>query len=265
MARGHTARRPDLSSRITQIEGRHPVLEALRAGRPLRKLLVARTHAATGPVHHLIGEARRRGIPVQEVDAAVVDRLARTRAPQGVIAYAAAHAVVEVEDLLRLARNRGEAPFVLLLDGVEDPGNLGAVLRSAEAVGVHGVVIPRRRAAGLTPAVAAASAGAIEHVLVAQTSNLSQAIDRLKAEGVWVIGADAGAAQTMYDVALRPPIALVVGGEGRGLSRLVRERCDLLARIPMHGATASLNVSVAAALVLFEVRRQMRAPEGTRA
>ncbi|MGQ0548336.1 MAG: 23S rRNA (guanosine(2251)-2'-O)-methyltransferase RlmB [Armatimonadota bacterium] len=263
MARRRTARRPDLSpGTTTQIEGRRPVLEALRAGRPLRKLLVARTHATGGSLHDLVGEARRRGILVQEVPTAVVDRLARTRAPQGVIAYAAAHEVVEVDDLLELARNRGEAPFVILLDGLEDPGNLGAVLRSAEAAGVHGVVIPRRRAAGLTPAVAAASAGAIEHVRVAQTPNLAQAIDKLKAANVWVIGADPEAPQPMYDAALRPPIAVVVGGEGRGLSRLVREHCDLLVRIPMYGATASLNASVAAGLVLFEVRRQMRAAQG---
>lgn len=262
MARRRTTRRPDLSPGTTQIEGRHPVLEALRAGRPLRKLLVARADTTSRPLHDLIGEARRRGIPVQEVPATVIDRLAQTRAPQGIIAYAAAREVVEVEDLLELARNRGEHPFVVLLDGIEDPRNLGAVLRSADAAGVHGVVIPRRRAAGLTPAVAAASAGAIEHVRVAQTSNLVQAIEKLKAANVWVIGADPQAPELLYDAALRPPIAVVIGGEGRGLSRLVRERCDLLVRIPMHGETASLNASVAAALMLFEVRRQMRTPPG---
>ncbi|MGH2406108.1 MAG: 23S rRNA (guanosine(2251)-2'-O)-methyltransferase RlmB [bacterium] len=262
MARRRTARRPDLSPGTTQIEGIRPVLEALRAGRPLRKLLVGRSHTTTGSAHDLIGEARRRGVLVQEVPPAVVDRLARTRAPQGVIAFAAAHEVMEVDDLLDLARTRGEAPFLILLDGLEDPGNLGAVLRSAEAAGVHGVVIPRRRAVGLTPAVAAASAGAIEHVRVAQTANLTQAVERLKAANVWVVGADPEASQPMYDAVLRPPIAVVVGGEGRGLSRLLRERCDLLVRIPMHGATASLNASVAAALVLFEVRRQMRSAEG---
>lgn len=256
MARGHATRRPNLTPEA-QIEGRHPVMEALRAGRPLRKLVVARGSPA-GPLQQLIGEARRRGIPVQEVDTAVVDRLARTRTPQGVIAYAAAHRVVDLDDLLGVAKLRGEAPFVLLLDGVEDPGNLGAILRSADAAGVHGVVIPQRRAVGLTPAVVATSAGAIEHVLVARVPNVSQAIERFKAQGVWVIGADAGAERTMYDVSLRPPVAIVAGGEGRGLSRLVRERCDLLVRIPMYGETASLNVSVATALVLFEVRRQLR-------
>lgn len=255
MARGRAARRQDLT-RDAQIEGRHPVLEALRAGRPLRKLVVAR--GRTAMLEPLVGEARRRGVPVHEVEAAVIDRLARTRTPQGVIAYAAAHVLVDLDALIAAASARGEPPFLLLLDGVEDPGNLGAILRSADAAGVHGVVIPQRRAVGLTPTVAAASAGAIEHVPVAAVPNLSQAIERLKTQGIWVIGADPGATQVLYDATLRPPIALVVGAEGRGLSRLVRERCDALVRIPMHGATASLNVAAAAALVVFEVRRQVR-------
>ncbi len=257
MARGDAPRRPDLRPEV-QIEGRHPILEALRAGRPLRKLLVARPITAHRPLRDLIGEARRRGIPVQEVDAAVLDRLAQTRTPQGVIAYAAAHATVDLDAILQRSRERGEAPFVILLDGVEDPGNLGAIIRSAEAAGVDGVVVPRHRAAGLSPSVAAASAGAIEHVLVAQVTSIPSAIERLKHQGVWVIGADAGARDVLYGAAIEPPVALVVGGEGRGLSRLVRERCDRLVRIPMHGATASLNVSVAAGILLFEVRRQMR-------
>jgi 23S rRNA (guanosine2251-2'-O)-methyltransferase len=215
-------------------------------------------------LYHLVGEARRRGVPVQEVSPAVLERLARTRAPQGVIAIAAAHATVDLDDILVRSRARGEAPFLLLLDGVEDPGNLGAILRSAEAAGVHGVVIPRHRAVGLSPAVAATSAGAIEHVSVAQVTNLSTAIERLKTAGVWVVGADATARDDLYDARVTPPVALVVGGEGRGLSRLVRERCDALVRIPMHGVTASLNASVAAGIVLFEVRRQMRVRAGGR-
>jgi 23S rRNA (guanosine2251-2'-O)-methyltransferase len=262
MARDRPPRRPDLRRAEalpdTQIEGRHPVLEALRAGRPLRKVVVTRSGAGHRPLHELISEARQRGIPVQEVPPAILDRLAQTRAPQGVIAYAAAHATVDLGAVLERGRARGEPPFVLLLDGVEDPGNLGAIIRSAEAAGVHGVVIPRHRAAGLTPAVAAASAGAIEHVPVAQVTNLSSAIERLKSEGVWVIGADAGAREVVFETTIEPPVALVVGGEGRGLSRLVRDRCDRLVRIPMHGVTASLNASVAAGVILFEARRQMQ-------
>lgn len=258
MARRGPPRREDLTRAEVQIEGRRPVLEALRADRPIRRLLVARTSAPQGTLSRVLAEARRRGIPIQHVDETVLDRLARTRAPQGVLAVAMAHATVDLDAILARARDRAEPAFLLLLDGVEDPANLGAILRSAEAAGVHGVVIPSRRAAGLSPAVAASSAGAIEHVPVAQVVNLAQTLARLQRDGIWVIGADPGSATDLYDVPLRPPVALVVGGEGRGLSRLVRERCDRLVRIPMHGATASLNVSVAAALVLFEVRRQMR-------
>ncbi|MCL6552028.1 MAG: 23S rRNA (guanosine(2251)-2'-O)-methyltransferase RlmB [Firmicutes bacterium] len=242
-----------------QLEGRHAVLEALRAGRPLRKLVVARTAAGSGGLRAVIAEARRRGVPVHEVTPAVLARLATTRTPQGVIAYAAVRDTVDVDTLLEIARSRGEAPFVLVLDGIEDPGNLGAILRAADATGVHGVVIPRWRAVGLTPAVATASAGAVEHVAVAAAASLAQVVERLKRAGLWVVGADPAAAQALYEVPLRPPIAVVIGGEGRGLSRLVRERCDLLVRIPMYGRVASLNAAVAAALVLYEVRRQMQA------
>lgn len=248
-----------MRSAEAQIEGRHPVLEALRAGRPLRKLLVARGSAADRVMRHLIGEARARGVPVQEVDPAVLAQQAQTRSPQGVIAYASAHRTVEIQDILACTRGGSEAPFLLLLDGVQDPGNLGAIIRSADAAGVHGVVIPRHRAVGLTPTVAASSAGAVEHVPVAVVPNLGSAIEYLKREGIWVTGADPTARDSIYDVELVPPLALVLGGEGRGLSRLVRDRCDRLIRIPMHGATSSLNVSVAAGVLLFEVRRQMAA------
>jgi 23S rRNA (guanosine2251-2'-O)-methyltransferase len=231
-------------------------MEALRAGRPLRKIIVARNAAQTPPMADLVALARRRGVTVQEVDAEVFQRMARTRTPQGVIALAAAHAFVDLDAILGAAGERGEAPFLLLLDGIEDPGNLGAILRSADAAGVHGVVVTKHRAVGLTPTVASASAGAIEHVPVAQVTNLSRAMEMLKRAGVWVVGADASGAETLYDAELIPPVALVVGGEGRGLSRLVRERCDRLVRIPMHGRTASLNASVAAGILLFEVRRQ---------
>jgi 23S rRNA (guanosine2251-2'-O)-methyltransferase len=204
----------------------------------------------------ILAEARGRGVPVQEVDGAVLQRMARTRTPQGIIALAAAHAFTNLDAIMAVAQVRSEPHFLLLLDGIEDPGNLGAILRSADAAGVHGVVIPKHRAVGLTPAVAAASAGAIEHIPVAQVTNLSQTIEVLKRAGVWVIGADADASQTVYDAELVPPIALVIGGEGRGLSRLVKERADRLVRIPMYGRTGSLNASVAAGILVFEVRRQ---------
>lgn len=259
MAPGVAPRRARLTSAEAQIEGRHPVLEALRAGRPLRKLLVARGSTTDRAMRHLIGEARARGVPVQEVDPAILLQQAQTRSPQGVIAYAAAHRTFEIPDILGRARARSEPPFLLLLDGVQDPGNLGAIIRSADAAGVHGVVIPRHRAVGLTPTVAASSAGAVEHVPVAVVPNLGSAIEYLKQEGIWVTGADPTARDPVYAVELIPPLALVLGGEGRGLSRLVRDRCDRLVRIPMHGATSSLNVSVAAGVLLFEARRQMAA------
>ncbi len=231
-------------------------MEALRAGRNLRKLIVARTASASPAVAGLVALARRRGVPIQEVPADVLQRMARTRTPQGVIALAAAHAFSDLDAIVDAVTQRGEAPFLLLLDGIEDPDNLGAIVRSADAAGIHCVVIPKHRAVGLTPAVAAASAGSIEHVPVAQVTNLSQTMEGLKRAGVWVIGADADTPQTLYDAELVPPIAIVIGGEGRGLSRLVRERCDRLVRIPMHGRTGSLNASVAAGILLFEVRRQ---------
>jgi 23S rRNA (guanosine2251-2'-O)-methyltransferase len=262
MARRPEARRPGLIAALdAQIEGWHPVLEALQSGRPLRKLVIARGSTRPRGLAGVVSEARRRGVPVQEVDPALLERMARTRTPQGVIAFAAAHAFTDLDEILARCRARGARPFLLLLDGIEDPGNLGAILRSAEAAGVDGVVIPRHRAVGLTATVAAASAGAIEHVPVAQVTNLSQAMEHLKHEGLWVVGADPSAATTVYEVGLSPPLAVVIGGEGRGLSRLVRERCDHLVKIPMYGRTASLNASVAAGIVLFEARRQSAAKE----
>jgi 23S rRNA (guanosine2251-2'-O)-methyltransferase len=240
--------------------GRHPVLEALRAGRPVSRVLVARTAHGAGALREILETARRRGVPVQTVDVRRLDGLARGLPHQGVAALAAAPALVGVENLLDIARRRNEPPFLALLDGVEDPHNLGAVIRTAEAAGAHGIVIPRRRAAGLTPAVARAAAGATAHLAVAGAGNLVAAIEQLKRAGVWVVGADPGAAERYDAGTLEPPIALVVGAEGRGLHRLVRERCDRLVRIPLHGHVQSLNVSVAAALLLYEVARSRPSP-----
>lgn len=236
------------------IPGRRAVLEALRAGRPIRKILLART-AHGGTVRDLVLEARRRGIVVQSVDP---HRLAElSRAPhQGVLALTAVRPSASVAAILAAAAVKEEPPLILVLDGVEDPSNLGALIRTADAAGVHGVIIPKHRAAGLTPAAARASAGAVEHVPVAVVTNLVRALEELKGAGVWIAGADP-AGPEMYNAArLVPPLALVMGGEGRGLSRLVKEHCDLLVRLPMRGKVASLNVSVAAGVLLFEVVRQ---------
>jgi 23S rRNA (guanosine2251-2'-O)-methyltransferase len=239
------------------IPGRRPVLEALRAGRPIRKILLART-AHGSLIRELTHEARRRGVAVQSVDPRRLEELSAA-SHHGVVALAAARSTVQVEAILAAAAARGEAPFVLVLDGVEDPHNLGALIRTADAAGVHGVIIPRHRAAGLTPAVARASAGAVEHVPVAVAPNLVRVLEDLKAAGLWVAGADPDAPQPYTGARLTPPLAVVMGGEGRGLSRLVREHCDLLVRLPMRGKVASLNVAVAAGVLLFEVVRQTSA------
>jgi len=246
--------------------GRRAVLEALRAGRPVSRVLVARSADVRGPLREIVREARARRVVVQIVDRRRLDALAHGIVHQGVAAMIAAAPTVSVDDLLARSRARGEPPFLIALDGVEDPHNLGAVIRTAEAAGAHGVIIPRRRAAGLTPVVARASAGALAHCPVAQVGNLVAALERLKGEGVWVVGGDAAGSER-YDAApLDPPLVLVLGGEGRGLHRLVRERCDRVVRIPLRGRVASLNVSVAAALLLFEVARRHRASgEGARA
>ncbi len=237
--------------------GRRAVLEALRAGRPVSRVLVARTADLRGPLREIVREARERRVIVETVDRRHLDGLARGIVHQGVAALVAAAATVAVEDLLQRAQDRGEAPFLIALDGVQDPHNLGAVIRTADAAGAHGVIIPRRRAAGLGPAVARASAGAIAHLPVAQAGNLVAMLDRLKAKGVWVVGADAAGSERYDTIGLAPPVVLVVGGEHRGLHRLVRERCDRVVRIPLWGRVASLNVSVAAALLLYEVARHL--------
>lgn len=233
--------------------GRRAVVEALRAGRPLRKVLVSRgAHGET--VREIMHEARRRGITVQLVDPGHLHGSAEAH---GVIGLAAARPTVEVEEILAGAAARGEPPFVLALDGVEDPANLGALIRTAEGAGVHGVIIPRHRAVGLTSVVARASAGAVEHMPVAVVTNLVRVLEDLKRAGVWIVGTDMGAAQLYHEAHLLPPLAVVMGGEGRGLSRLVREHCDLLVRLPMRGRIASLNVSVAAGILLYDIVRHI--------
>src|SRR3989449_6604350 len=236
--------------------GGRAVLEALRARRPLRKIRTGRTHRG-GTTRDILEEARRQDIVVQFVDGRRLDSLTHAARHQGVGALTSARPLVSVEDVLAAARTRRQPPFILVLDGVEDPANLGAIIRTAEGAGVHGVIIPKHRAAGLTPAVAKTAAGALEYLPVAQVTNLVRALDELKAAGLWVAGADPAAVDVYHHVRLLPPLALVMGGEGKGLSRLVREHCDILVQLTMRGRIASLNVAVAAGVLLYEVVRQM--------
>ncbi|MFH1774791.1 MAG: 23S rRNA (guanosine(2251)-2'-O)-methyltransferase RlmB [Methanobacteriota archaeon] len=235
------------------IEGRNPVLEALLANRKIYKILIARGAERKEVISEIFRIARQREIEISEVDRKILDKI--SKAHQGMIAFSAEKKYASVGDILKIAEQRGEKPFIVLLDGVEDPQNLGAILRTAECAGVHGVVIPERGAVGLTPGVAKASAGAIEHLQVA-IANLASTIEALKRKGIWVVGADMDAEQIYYEANLNRPVALVLGGEDRGLSRLVKQRCDFLVRIPTKGKIKSLNVSVSFALLAYEKLRQ---------
>ena len=238
------------------IAGRQPVLEALRAGRPINRVLVARDSGRHSVVAEILHLAQLRRIPVDYVPRVVLDQEAGVGVHQGVFAYAGSKDYVALDDLLEVSRVRGEPPFYCVLDGIEDPQNLGAIIRSCCAAGVHGVVIRSRRAVGLTTAVAKASAGAVEYVPVARVSNIAYSIAALQNQNVWVVGID-GLGDCVYTgVDYTVPTAVVIGGEGGGVSDVVRKKCDTVARIPMRGNISSLNASVAAALVLYEAYRQ---------
>lgn len=240
----------------SMVIGRNPVLEALKAGRPINRIFIARG-AGEGSIRAIVARAREAGITISECDRKQLDRLAGGGGHQGVVAQAAAWAYSEVDELLETARGRGEDPLLLVLDGVEDPRNLGSLLRTCEAVGAHGVIIPERRSAGLTSVVAKASAGAIEHVKVARVTNLSRTVENLKEKGLWIAGAD-GEAKTLYcDADLSGPLALVLGSEGKGISPNLKKKCDFAVRLPMKGHLNSLNVSVAGAVILYERLRQV--------
>lgn len=239
--------------------GIHAVREALRSGaRPLQRLLLQRTD---GRCAELVGLARARHVPIHVEPSAALDRLVRHTNHQGVVGIVAAKSYADLEEILAFAGSRAEPPFLVVLDGVEDPNNLGAVTRTAEAAGVHGLIVPERRSAGLTAAVAKASAGALDHMLIARVPNLSRLIETLQRQGLWVYGVDPDSSKSYTAVDYRGPIALVLGGEGKGIRHGVLEKCDETVRIPMLGEVASLNVSAAAAVALFEVVRQ-RIAEG---
>lgn len=236
------------------IEGRNAVIEAFRSGKTIDKLFVL-DGCQDGPVMTIKREAAKCGCPIKYVPKERLDQLSETGRHQGVIAYAAAYAYAEVEDILDKAREKGEAPFIFLLDNIEDPHNLGAIIRTANLAGAHGVIIPKNRAVGLTATVAKASAGALNYTPVAKVTNLGQTIEELKKEGVWFVCADMDGA-SMYDLDLKGPIGMVIGSEGNGVGRLVKEKCDFTAAIPMRGDIDSLNASVAAGVLAYEIVRQ---------
>ena len=237
------------------IEGRNAVIEALRAGRAIDKIYIAKGEVDQ-TLGHIASKARAQGVVVVETDRRKLDAMSRTHAHQGVVALCAVKDYCTVEYLLQLAAEKGEAPFLVMCDEISDPHNLGAIIRTAECVGAHGVIIPKRRSAGLTAVVDKASAGAAEHLPIARVANLSAAIETLKKAGVWVYGAAAEGESPLWKTDLTGSVCIVIGSEGDGISRLVREHCDVLVSIPMKGEISSLNASAAAAVLLYEALRQ---------
>lgn len=236
------------------IEGRNAVLEAFRSGRPIDKLFVL-DGCQDGPVRTIVREARKHDTLIQFVTKERLSQLSETGHHQGVLAYVAAYEYADIEDMFALAKEKGEDPFLILLDNIEDPHNLGAIIRTANLAGAHGVIIPKRRAVGLTATVAKTSAGALNYTPVAKVTNLVKTMEELKERGLWFVCADMDGTQ-MYDLDLKGPIGLVIGNEGEGVSRLVKESCDFVAGIPMKGDIDSLNASVAAGVLAYEIVRQ---------
>ena len=238
------------------IEGRNAVLEAFRAGKTIDRLFVL-DGCQDGPVRSIVREAKKGNTIVSFVPKERLDQMSETKKHQGVIAFAAAYEYAQVEDILSAAKEKGEPPFIFLLDGIEDPHNLGAIIRTANQAGAHGIIIPKRRAAGLTATAAKTSAGAINYTPVAKVTNLVQTMEELKQEGLWFFCADMGG-ELMYRQNLTGAIGLVIGSEGEGVSRLVKEKCDFITKIPMFGQIDSLNASVAAGILAYEIVRQRR-------
>lgn len=236
------------------IEGRNAVIEAFRAGKTIDRLFVLEGNQ-DGPVRTIIREAKKSDTIISFVKKERLDQISITGKHQGVIAYAAAYEYAEVEDILNAAKEKGEDPFIILLDSIEDPHNLGAMIRTAHQAGAHGIIIPKRRAVGLTATVAKTSAGAINYLPVAKVTNLSQTIEELKEKGLWFVCADMDG-ELMYKMNLKGPLGLVIGSEGEGVGRLIKEKCDFIAKIPMYGQVDSLNASVAMAVLSYEIVRQ---------
>src|SRR5690554_39566 len=237
------------------VSGRNPVMELLKSDKQVDKLYVLKGELK-GSINKIMGKAKDMGIVIQQVDKNKLDSMAEGNAHQGVVALVTGYEYSEVVDMLQLAKTRNESPFILILDGIEDTHNLGAIIRTAECAGVHGVVIPKRRAAMVNQTVYKSSAGAVEHMKVAQVGNITQTIKDLKKEGLWIYGADMDGEKEYFRTELKGAIALVIGNEGKGLSRLVKEKCDVLVNIPMTGKVGSLNASNAASILIYEVVRQ---------
>ena len=238
-----------------QIEGRNSVLELLESERDINKILIAKGERH-GSINKIITIAKQRKIVVAEVERQKLNAISETNNHQGVIAIVPPFNYVSVEDILNEAKTKNEDPFVLILDGIEDPHNLGSIIRTAETAGVHGVIIPKRRAASVNATVSKSSAGAVEHVKIARVNNINETIKYLKEEGLWICGTDGDAKDYYYNQNLKGPIAIVIGSEGFGMSRLVKENCDFLVKIPMKGKITSLNASVSAGIVIYEAVKQ---------
>jgi 23S rRNA (guanosine2251-2'-O)-methyltransferase len=237
------------------LEGRNPVIEALKAGREINKILIA-SGASEGSIRQIFSMAKEKGIIVQKVERSKLDAISESDSHQGVIAYVAAYNYSDLEEVLNRVEAEGRDPFVIICDEINDPHNLGSIIRTANAVGADCVIIPKRNSVGITSVVAKTSAGAIEYVPVCRVSNLSQTIEKLKTRGIWVAAADMDGTSEHFKANLKGKMALVVGSEGAGISRLVKENCDFVVRIPMKGAVTSLNASVAASILMYEVFRQ---------
>lgn len=237
------------------VVGRNPVLELLKSDKEIEKILVIKGELK-GSINKIIGIAKDKNIIVQYVDKKKLDQISQGSSHQGVAALVAPYVYYSIDDIMKKAKELGEPPFLLVLDGIEDPHNLGSIIRTAECSGVHGIIIPKRRSAHVTETVYKSSAGAVEHMLIAKVNNISDAIDKLKEEGLWIYGADMTGKEKYFDVDLTGAVAIVIGSEGKGMSRLVKEKCDFLLNIPMKGKISSLNASNAASILLYEVVRQ---------
>lgn len=252
--RGRNPREEHSPFESNNLEGRNPVLEALNHGRPIDKIIVKKGEIE-GTLKLIVAKAKEKGIPVQEVDPRKMEYMSQSNNNQGVIAVCPSHEYCDVSDILAYAAEKGEKPLIIILDEITDPHNLGAIIRSAECCGAHGVIIPKRRAVGLTPIVGKTSAGAVEYMKVARVTNIARTIEELKKENVWIVCADMDG-EVYYNAPLDGALAIVIGNEGEGVSRLVKEKCDFTVGIPMKGHIQSLNASVSAGLIMYEALRQ---------